>query len=355
MTDITHLSFRLPIIPADILKRHKVLEDYDTRFRANARLLQALWRRDQSLPIGTCTAQSGERRKLGSRITQNAGRSGANFLRPDIADLVRHQVAYREVGALIDEQRLYTNLLSSMPLTFNLFGPMALDMELATRTLHVLCPDLSDAAVTHILFEHSPGRGDPSLTGDYTAFDALLVYEKDAGRRGFIAVEVKYSEAMAEPSRPIKPRYDELSAASKMFIDPENPALRSNPLQQLFRSHLLAYAMVAHGDYDEGRFIVIAPSLNHQVQTAIESYRCQLLEAAESPLLFDTATLEHVIDCLKQAGDPAHAAALHQRYSDWERVDQEVKAELAAQSQLWRRPKQIRPKHKQTALEARAS
>jgi hypothetical protein len=32
----------------------------------------------------------------------------------------------REVGAFINEQRLWTNLLSSEPLTFNLFGPLRL-------------------------------------------------------------------------------------------------------------------------------------------------------------------------------------------------------------------------------------
>ncbi|WP_157961311.1 PGN_0703 family putative restriction endonuclease [Microvirga flavescens] len=355
MPDFENPILRLPIIPADILKRHKVLEEYDTRFRASARLLQALWRQDQDLPIGSYATQSGERRKLGSRITTSAGRSGANFLHPDIANLVRHQVAYREVGALIDEQRLYMNLLSSMPLTFNLFGPMALDLELATRTLHAICPDLSSATVTEVLFEHSPGRGNPNLTGDYTAFDVLLAYEGQSGRRGFIAVEVKYSEAMTEPSRPIKPRYDELSAVSKFFIDPESPALRTNPLQQLFRSHLLAYAMLTRGDYDEGRFIVIAPSLNHQVQTAIGTYRCQLLEAAESPLSFGAVTLERVIECLNHAGEPEHAAVLHKRYCDWHRVDQEVKSELVAQSRLWQRPTALRRKRKQAVSEARAS
>jgi hypothetical protein len=31
------------------------------------------------------------------------------------------------------------------------------------------------------------------------------------GRQGFIAIEVKYSQAMAEPLATLRPRYDELS------------------------------------------------------------------------------------------------------------------------------------------------
>jgi hypothetical protein len=39
------------------------------------------------------------------------------------AHTARREAAYREVGALIDQERLATNLLSSMPLTFNLLAP----------------------------------------------------------------------------------------------------------------------------------------------------------------------------------------------------------------------------------------
>src|SRR5580704_10382785 len=35
---------QIPLIPASILKKHRVHEPLDTRFRSAARLLQALWR-----------------------------------------------------------------------------------------------------------------------------------------------------------------------------------------------------------------------------------------------------------------------------------------------------------------------
>ena len=133
----------LPLIPEPILRRHRVFEPSDTRFRACTRLLQALWRERHRLSIGTHTAPDGSRRKLGSRITPAAGRAGANFLTPAVAALTRREVAYREVGAFINEDRLWTNLLSSQPLTFNLFGPLRLDLALASRVLRLLCPDLT--------------------------------------------------------------------------------------------------------------------------------------------------------------------------------------------------------------------
>jgi hypothetical protein len=43
------------------------------------------------------------------------------------------------------QERLFTNLLSSMPLAFNLFGPFSLDIRVATRVAQRLCPDLNGA------------------------------------------------------------------------------------------------------------------------------------------------------------------------------------------------------------------
>jgi hypothetical protein len=89
---------------------------------------------------------------------------------------------------LIDEGRLYGNLLSSMPLCFNLFGLLKLDLAFASRVLGELFPDLAGAKVGAVLFEHSPGRGDPALTGDHSAFDALIRYETTSAVAGALAV-----------------------------------------------------------------------------------------------------------------------------------------------------------------------
>ena len=59
---------RLPLVPSDILQAHMVHEPGDTRFKAAARLLQALWRAERGIPIGTHAPANGEPRKLGSRI-----------------------------------------------------------------------------------------------------------------------------------------------------------------------------------------------------------------------------------------------------------------------------------------------
>ena len=60
---------QLPLIPADILKKHRVHEPLDTRFRSAARLLQALWREDRDLPIGSYLNEDGKPERSSSRIS----------------------------------------------------------------------------------------------------------------------------------------------------------------------------------------------------------------------------------------------------------------------------------------------
>jgi hypothetical protein len=88
--------------------------------------------KNRDLPIGSYINEDGKRRKLGSRISQAAGKAGGNFLTPEIAHIARRETAYREIGALIDAEWLTTNLLSSMPLTFNLLAPWGHSLERAS-------------------------------------------------------------------------------------------------------------------------------------------------------------------------------------------------------------------------------
>ena len=52
---------QLPLIPANVLKKHRVHDALDTRFRSAARLLQALWREDRGLPIGSYVNEDGKK------------------------------------------------------------------------------------------------------------------------------------------------------------------------------------------------------------------------------------------------------------------------------------------------------
>ena len=209
---------QLPIIPKAVLKRHKVLEKFDTRFRSCARLLQALWRESQALPIGSFERPDGRSRRIGSLLGATAAEAGRNFLSPTIAHLVRREMAYQESGALIDQRRLYGNLLSSMPLAFNVFAPLRLNPNLAAKVVRSLIPDIDLKKVLHVCFEHSPGRCNDELTADRTAFDVAIAYERSDGEKGLLGIEMKYSEIGSESAlAELGPRYNELAQASELF------------------------------------------------------------------------------------------------------------------------------------------
>jgi len=305
---------RLPFIPERTLRKHFVHEPTDNRFRAAARMRQALWRQQHGWKAGYQKSPDGARRKIGNCVETAAAREGANFISADVAQLVRREIAFREDGALFDERRLATNLLSSSPVVFNTFGPLKLDPKLATRVFRRLFPGFVHT-VTGILFEHAPDRGNPAYTADFTAFDLLVQCRTTSGQRGFIAIEVKFTEALTESPARLRPRYDELSASSGCFKTPENPILRTAPLQQFWRQEMLAAALVQNGLYAVGRFAVVAPQFNNQVQDAIAIFREQIADTA--PVAFDAMSLESVVETIGKAGARKIASALHDRYCDF--------------------------------------
>jgi hypothetical protein len=319
----------VPLVPGDILSRHKVLVPTDSRFRSAARLLQALWRQDRDLPIGSYVDANGKRCKLGSRITEAAGRQGSNFLAPEIAVLVRRECVYRELGALIEVERLRENLLSSMPLTFNIFAPLKLDLRHATRFMNELFPGFIKEVLA-IKFEHSPGRGKSAYTGDYSAFDLCFYGLTNTGERALLGWEVKYSEGGVEPlPQRISDRHFQIVGSSNLFLESEDPTLFSNPLQQLTREHCLAQSILDRGDVDVGMFVLASPLRNHLTQQMGETYATKLAPPGKRKVAFAALTLERLLEALVAIGMVSHAQALHRRYLDFWQVDGELEVMFA--------------------------
>jgi hypothetical protein len=260
--------------------------------------------------------------ELHSFLSPDAARAGRNFLSPEIHALVRRELLMREEGAAIDEDRLFGNALSSMPLTFNLFGPMALDLDLATAALGQLLPGFVHQ-VTGFIFEHSPGRRQERFLNDGTAFDLAIRVITPEGEDGTIFVETKYSEDMSGPAARLRDRYDEVSRSVGLFVDPDSPMLRSLALEQLWREHMLAQLTVDQGLTPRAMFIAIGPLLNRRVMAAFRVYKNELIEADDQDanrVPFQAFTLESFIDALAGAGADGIARDLWARYADFERV-----------------------------------
>lgn len=326
---------QLPLVPLDLLKSKDVHERYDTRFRACARLLQALWREAQGIPAGHRRTSQGGTRRLGSRLPGPAAQEGRNFLSPAIAEVAQVEVAYQERGALIDRERLASNLLSSMPLAFNLAAPWRLDPDLAARVLRKLLPRVPIKKVLHVWFEHSPSRLDRGLTGDRTALDVAVVFERPDGQRGLIGFEVKYSEDAGESSHELRAPFDELAHEADLYKDPAHAALRVSPLQQLFREHLLCFAAMRREAYAEAHFVLLAPRHNHRIGRAQSLYAAFLKDRANGTVPYHFVELEHAIAAFAAAGDEQHAVLLFERYCDWSQLDRLIASAIGDRRGEW--------------------
>lgn len=301
-----------PTIPDDVLAKHEVLVDSDNAFQRRARLLQALWREARGLKIG-----SNRGRPLGSRIEAGQARETlANFLTDAIREEVRRAVGPgRTSGQLFDEDRLFTNLLSSQPLCFNAFGELVRDLDLATTVVRRLLPERVDRVI-RAEFEFSPGRGDVRFTGDKSAFDVFLAYRSASGRRGFLGVEVKYHENLDDDADPHRPRYDEVADKMDCF-KVERGALQRRPLQQIWRDHLLAGSLIQDGaDFDEGMFVFLCPAENEACLRALTQYRAHLKNESS----FQVWTLEAFVDALAASTPASWVAELRDRYLAFEKL-----------------------------------
>lgn len=211
----------------------------------------------------------------------------ANFMTPSIRKLVNAELSPARKGdRLIDEKRMRENLLSSQPLCFNLFGELSLRLDKALRFFNILYNGYFKS-IDNILFEHNPARRDPGLTGDRSAFDVFVEYTGRMGQRGFIGVEVKYSETLREggetvndildkqfcdQNRTRRDRYRELSEG--IFTDARFEELEKLPLFQIWRDHLLAVSMLKAfpEKYDEGIFLFLSPHGNVPCREGVGKY-----------------------------------------------------------------------------------
>jgi hypothetical protein len=216
--------------------------------------------------------------------------AGLNFLSDRIHAAMQHRVNAPEEHETLDRTRLELDLLSSMPMCFNLFGECFDDRDRSDAAWAGLWPDAPRGA-SRIRFEWSPGRRDERYLGDRTAFDAAFVTTTDLGA-AVIGIETKYHEhALAEP-RATRQRYFEVAAASGVFRPGWESEILGTPLQQLWRDHLLVLSMLQTGEYRWGRYVLVYPAENVSFATAARQYRAVLLDDTT----FEARTLESMLD-----------------------------------------------------------
>jgi len=299
----------IDVVSDSELIKHHCLESADivpddpetTAFKKRARLHQALWRESKGYETGTqpMNPKMGQKsRPLGSRIDLAVAKASQDqFLTKEIRRAVADRLANPQPHQMINEDRLYCDLLSSMPMCFNLFGTLHSDLELADRAVHAWWPDVP-GRVCAVRFEWSPGR---ALKGEYlenrSAFDVAFELDLENGNKGVLGIETKYHEHCKPDKTPSENRlrrYTKIGAESKMISEASIKTILGTDLQQIWLDHLLALSMIIHPSrkWSWSKFVLIHPVKNPSYARATERYR-SLLKKANS---FQVNTIESLLD-----------------------------------------------------------
>jgi len=298
----------------------------DSPFQARMRFHQSWYRaRVLGLPCGT-GPRAQDRSHYGNMLRWADGEQGRNFLTPGIFETAARRL--QEGVGVIEPFRLLCNMLSSQPMCFNLFAPLAEDADLATRLLAAVIGGNEVRQVAEVRLEYAPEPRSEYLN-DGTAFDAFVEYVRSDGRRAFLGIETKLSEQFS-PGAYHKPAYDRwVSGADSPFLPEGRSCLDDARHNQLWRDHLLAIAMRDHrrSPYASGALALVRHPWDEGCEATVAGYRSLLRRG-------DRSFIDLPLDRLVGAWEPAAPdddtrawlAAFRLRYVD-----------LAASEEEWRR------------------
>jgi hypothetical protein len=151
-------------------------------FRARAEARQRAYR-VKELRAGWAT--------YGHWLDGEAADTGKNFVIAEAHAAARNRAA---AAKGVDPARTFGNMLSSQAMCFNIFAPLASDLDLATEVLAPLIPGLT--AVRSITIEYTPPKAlfrDQSARGGVDC-DILIEAAWDDGASAIVVIETKFVE-----------------------------------------------------------------------------------------------------------------------------------------------------------------
>lgn len=256
----------------EIFQQQHVWVKSDNAFTRKARLLQSIRREESGAEIGVRVFGDVEI-PLGN-LAKDGEAKNYNFLTDEIFAYAKWRVENKKPYETIEEKRLFCNFLSSQPMAFNLFWPLmemvrhSEDMQVALAGVmrSILDPDdrLGIARIEEVGLEYIPPFYKDCLN-DKTAMDAYMVYLRQDGKRGIIAIETKYTDTlgMNEGRHPEYAR----AAAQRIGYLFEPAALDGllsgrQKITQVYRNFLLTETVREHKGYADSLSIVLAPREN---------------------------------------------------------------------------------------------
>jgi hypothetical protein len=270
----------------------------DDTFKSRARLHQSQYRAYQ------LKVDCGD---YGNRLKDKDGESLFNY--------------YDKLNCRTAKQKRYpdyskkrdADMLRSEHIPFNLIAPLETDLALAKEIVS-LAFQIEISEILCITYEYAPTPKEKYLN-DSTAFDAYIACRSRDGKLIGIGIEVKYTERAysigSTEAKKVKDKeslYWRVTKESKVFKDPDDPALGEDNLRQIWRNHLLGLAMIQRREIDKFYSVTLFPRGNQHFEREIQAYRERLL----SPWICTVipCTYEKFIDCI-------HGSIEFEEWKEW--------------------------------------
>lgn len=252
-------------------------------FTTKAALLQSLYRYEMNEPCGETTVRDfigfdedgkkkyGPVKRAYGHLAEGGAAANKNFFFNETFEYAKHRVKNKKKEETIGVERLFNNLLSSMPMAFNLFHPLIMMLsapkndEVVTKVVSELFPALGVKRVMEIGLEFIPTPIE-NYTNDKSAMDAFIAYIDADGKKGIIAIECKYTDTLGTNTAQDNEKKLAVAIKSDLFTEAGIRHI-SNGCTQIYRNFLLteSYRMVS--GFQHSVSVILAPK-NHPTTSA---------------------------------------------------------------------------------------
>lgn len=236
----------------------------DSAMTAKYRLLQSRYRTEVLKEDYGFGPTKNSKKRYGNMLISGE-ETGSNFISDTAFAFAKEKVRQKQdnKALTIDEFRLFNNMLSSMPMCFNLFSDLRKqlheDPAEASRIAQAMfaeIPWIYQLVAVDVEFIPTPIA---DYTNDKSAFDAMLVVEDQNGQKGLISIETKYTDILGGNTARDSVTKNALVEQGAFFDDELKVELRDKGYKQIHRNFLLTYAYATKQGFTHFANIVISP------------------------------------------------------------------------------------------------
>ena len=255
--------------------------------------------------------------------------TGKNFLSDDAFAYAIQRVADKEdcPDLTIDEFRLFNNMLSSMPMCFNLFADFRSAVHGggpdATGVLAAIFNSSPIAQIHDVIVEMIPTPIEDYID-DKTAFDAAVLFVDPQGHPGLASIETKYTDKLGTKAAAKQDKKFDIAQELNLFTGSGLGWYRQHGFDQVARNLLLTLAYAKKHDMASAINYVLAPELDTEAPKVVEELTGRL--AADYRDRIKLLSLERFVErglsCANENEDIAdHLRRFHKRYLDFSQID----------------------------------